>query len=386
MGAPAPHSPQTVLELAAHAATTSFDPSRPLWEFTLVENLEGERAALVLKVHHSLTDGVGGIELAMRLFDLEPGDRLDANLPPLPEPEQTDLLRLAGEAFVHSCRLGVSMTARNLRAAGPTLARSLLRPRVAIAEVVETTYSIARTVAPVRQTLSPVMTRRGLGRRLDMVEVDLDDLKQAAATAGGTVNDAFVTAVTGALRRYHERHDVCVEDLRVTLPISVRKPDDPVGGNRITLMRFRVPVSDADPIRRMESIHKRCQAAAQERSLAFTDTIAGVLRMLPSGVVGSMLKRIDFLASDVAGFPGPVYLGDARVERLVSFSPTVGASINVTLLSYDGKCCIGVNADTAAVPDPSVFTECLVEGLEETLSLAGSHSPVQVPAPTCGCQ
>ena len=61
-----------MLELARNAAMTAFDHAHPLWEFTLVENLEGGRAALVMKVHHALTDGIGGMQLALELFDTEP--------------------------------------------------------------------------------------------------------------------------------------------------------------------------------------------------------------------------------------------------------------------------------------------------------------------------
>ena len=68
--APAPHTPDTVLTIARNGLMAAFDPVRPLWEFTLVEGLVGGRAALVMKVHHALTDGIGGIELAMHLFDL----------------------------------------------------------------------------------------------------------------------------------------------------------------------------------------------------------------------------------------------------------------------------------------------------------------------------
>ena len=57
--APHPHTAATVLDFARSEAMTEFDPSRPLWAATLIEGLEGDRAALVLKLHHSLTDGIG---------------------------------------------------------------------------------------------------------------------------------------------------------------------------------------------------------------------------------------------------------------------------------------------------------------------------------------
>ncbi len=70
--APAPHTWATVIDMARVAAMTAFDPAHPLWEFTLVEHLEDGQAALIMKFHHSLTDGIGGMKLALELFDLTP--------------------------------------------------------------------------------------------------------------------------------------------------------------------------------------------------------------------------------------------------------------------------------------------------------------------------
>ena len=184
-----------------------------------------------------------------------------------------------------------------------------------------------------------------------MIEVGLADLEPAAAAACGTVNDSFMAAVTGGLRRYHERHGVAVDELRVMLPISIRTPEDPMGGNRITLIRFTVPVGDPDPATRIPAIHALCIGARNERSLAYTNAIAGTLNLLPTGVVGSMFKHVDFLASDVPGFSFPVYLGGARLEEYGVFGPTTGPSLNLTLLSYDGTCCVGITMDSAAIPD-----------------------------------
>lgn len=93
--------------------------------------------------------------------------------------------------------------------------------------------------------------------------------------------------------------------------------------------------------------------------------------MLPAGVVGEILKHVDFVASNVPAFPWPVHLAGARVDGLFAWGPTIGAAFNVTLLSYDGTCWIGVTVDSSAVPDPDVLTACLGQGFDEVLSLAG---------------
>jgi len=379
IAAPAPRTPQIVVDFARQQAMMTFDHSRPLWEFTLIEHLEGGRAALVMKIHHSLTDGLGGMQLALLLFDLERAPSSAEPMPDAPVGERVGRPELALESIAWGLRRMSGFVGERARSAIPSALHAARHPLDSICVTAETARSIARTVAPVRRTLSPIMTERGLGRHLDLIEVGLDDLKRAAAGAGGSINDGFLAAVTGGLRRYHERHGAMVDALRVTLPISIRTPEDPLGGNRITLMRFAVPVADRNPASRIPEIGRLCRAARDERSLTFTDAIAGTLNLLPSGVVGSMLKHVDFLASDVPGFPFPVYLGGALVERYVAFGPTIGSSVNVTLLSYNGVCYVGVTIDTTTVADHDVLIECLRDGFNEVLALAGVHTPAGLP-------
>ncbi len=378
MDSPAPHTPETVVAIARNAAMTAFDRSFPLWEFTLVEHLEGERAALIMKMHHSLTDGLGAMQLAPLLFDLQrtPGAPDDDVEAPAGEPFRTvDLVRASLISDV-----GRAVGLARFAAGSVAFALGSLRhPIAAVGEVVETTRSIARTVAPILGTLSPIMKERSLGRELDLLEVQLDDLTRAAAVAGGTLNDAFLAAVTGGLRRYHERHEAPVDSLRVTMPISIRRPSDPIGGNRITLMRFAVPVSDPDPAGRIREIGRLTRDARQERSLPFTNAIAGSFNLMPSGVVGGMLKHVDFLASDVPGLTSRVHLAGAMVQQYTAFGPTTGSSVNFTLISYGRTCCVGLTIDTAAVPDSDVLVECFRAGFLEVLDLGGPNDGVRLP-------
>ena len=370
--APAPHGPDEVLALAALAAMTGFDHSRPLWEFTLVEGLQQGRAALITKMHHSIADGIGAVQLAVALFDTEVGHTITDPLPEPPDGEELGRNRLTLQALTeHASRLCDGLLRVVLGAPGAA-ARAVRHPVGTGADVVETAGSVWRTVRPIPTALSPIMTERGPARALHVLSVGLDDLKQAGAAAGGTLNDGFLTGVTGGLRRYHERHGAGVDELTVTFPISIRKPDDPPGGNRITLQRLRLPVKEADPMIRIRDIGVRCRAARAERSLAFTETIAGALNLVPTTVVGDMLKHVDFLASDVPGFPVPIFLCGVGVSSYVAFGPTIGAAMNATLFSYDGTCCIGVTVDTTAVPDHETLAECLSEGFAEVIGVAST--------------
>jgi diacylglycerol O-acyltransferase len=76
------------------------------------------------------------------------------------------------------------------------------------------------------------------------------------------------------------------------------------------------------------------------------------------------------VASNVAGSPVPLYLGGARVERLVPFGPRSGAALNVTVLSYAGRLSVGLHIDPAATPDVVQLVSCLQEGLDDTIRAA----------------
>ena len=376
---PSPHTPATVIEYARNAAMTAFDHAHPLWEFTLVEQLEHGRAALVMKVHHALTDGIGGMQLALELFDVEPDPPARASKPDDAGDDEPETRSLVRDSLLSDLERVCGVARRTAGSAIPTAWHAVRHPIASVGDTINTARSIGRTLAPVSETLSPIMKERSVTRHLEILEVRLADLKSAAATAGGSVNDGFMAGVAGGLRRYHERLDAPVDELRVTLPISIRKPDDPPGGNHITLIRFAVPVSDADPASRIRAMERLCRTARDERSLAFTGTIAGTLNLVPRAVIGGMLKHIDFVASDIPGFAFPIYLAGAQVERYVAFGPTTGTSVNFSLLSYNGTCSIGITIDTAAVAEPPLMAECLREGFEEVLALGGAHEPVRIP-------
>ena len=368
---PGEGSLRDLLDLAAPLAMQGFDRARPLWEFTVVDGMADGRAALIQKVHHSVTDGVGGMELALMLLDMERDPGGDPGpIEPLPAAERpgaVDLLR-SGIDHVRRRQLGI---ARRAVAGLPAAGRDVLGTVRATAD---TARSLGRLLTPATTPLSPIMGNRSLSVHFDLLTAPLAETKAAAARADGKLNDAFVAAVAGGLDRYHRRHGTTVDALRMTMPISIRSAGDPMGGNAFVPARFPVPIGIEDPVERMRAIRGLVSEQRAEPALAFTDAIAGVLNRLPTGVVtqlfGSMLKGIDFVTSNVPGAPFPVYLAGAKVEANFAFAPLAGAATNVTLLSYLDELQIGVNTDPAAVPDPDVFLACLQEGFDEIRKLA----------------
>ena len=360
-----------VLEMARLAEMQDFDRARALWETTLVDGLENDGAAMICKFHHALTDGIGGVQIAMNLFNLSEELYQCEPLPPEPEVSRSSWLGGYRDTWRYDTGLLADALAGAVRAAPRLVYGGVRRPVATVRSAAATAASVYRTVRPISRTGSPLVTDRGLIRRLMVHQVPMPQLREAAHRCGGALNDAFVSGVAGGLRRYHEKHDVAIGDLHLSMPISLRTKADGVGGNRITLMRFDVPAGEADPAARIKAIHQRAAVARDEKSVPYTQRIAGLLNLMPRWYIGSVLRHVDFVASDVPGVPVPVLLGGAPVRAQYAFGPTIGSAVNVTLLTYVDTCALGIDIDTTAIPDYDIFYEALVAGFDEVLALAG---------------
>lgn len=363
-----------VFDIAEPIAMQGFDRARPLWEFTVVEGLEDGRAAVIAKIHHAITDGVGGVKLMMELLDLERRpDTVDV-LPDEPRPDRPSETRRMADAFAYEARRSLGGL-RGLASGLADNAGRLLEDPVGVGmRLATTTGSLVRLVSPATEPLSPLMRDRSLSVQFDLLQVELAPMKRASKLVAGKLNDAFVAGVAGGLRRYHEHHGRPVDLLRMTMPINVRtQATDHRAGNQFVPARFPVPVGIDDPIKRMNAVRELVEQQRAEPALSMSDGVASVLNRLPAtattGLFGSMLKGVDFITSNVPGAPVPVYLGGGRVEAHVAFGPMTGAAANFTLLSYLDDCNIGINTDPAAVPDPDVFVECMRDGFEELTKL-----------------
>jgi diacylglycerol O-acyltransferase / wax synthase len=264
--------------------------------------------------------------------------------------------------------VGDALTAA-LRTVPKILSNGILRPRDTLSSAAGLAASVYRTVRPIGRTDSPLMNGRSLVRRLGVLDIPFDRLRAAAHRGGGALNDAFVAGVAGGLRRYHEAHGVAIGDLHLSMPMNLREAGDDLGGNRITVMRFDVPAGVADPAERIHQIHERSAKVRGEKSLPYTQTIAGALNVMPRWYLGSILRNVDFVCSDVPGIPVPVFLAGAAVLTQYGFGPTIGAAVNVTLLTYVDVCTLGIDVDSGAIPDYDVFLESLVAGFDEVLAL-----------------
>ena len=370
---PDPGSFDQVLNLAEQVAMTPFDRARSPWEAVLVEGLEGGRAAYFLKLHHSLTDGQGGVQMLSLLHSRKREPSPEKPMPDPPKPERATPLSVLAEQAAERARTAPRQAGAVASRAARLAGGALLRPGAVAGEGLRFGRSLARVLAPPPVAPSPLLAGRSMSWRFGALEVALDELKQAARAADGSLNDAFVAALLGGFRRYHEHHDVELSDLSMAMPISLRRGDHPMGGNRFAGARFAAPAGEPDPAERIRLIHDFVLTARAEPALDALGLLAPAINRLPTPLVTRWYRgqttKLDLQASNVAGIPYTVYMAGAKIERLFPFGPLPGCAVMATLVSHDGTCCIGINCDAAAVTEPELFFDCLQAGLDEVLAL-----------------
>jgi diacylglycerol O-acyltransferase len=376
IAAPEPGGTRELLDVCAAIAEAPFDRSRPLWEFTVVDGLSGGRAAMLQKMHHTITDGVGGLKLSLALVDFEPtpdptGAGTDADDPfdgehPVDRPSPLGVLRDAlGDAFGRH----VATT----RSVAATAGRVVTHPTAAPANALDALRfagSLRRQLLVTGSARSSVLTGRSLRRHLEVFTVDMTAARAAAHRFGGTLNDVYVAGVAGALGRYARKLGGTADELRMAMPVSTRERGERAA-NRFVPTRLLVPTDPDDVGARFATISERLRDTRQEPAVAAAEALAGFASGLPTSMLvaatHSQTRTIDFAASNLRGSAVTLYLGGARILANYPFGPRTGCALNVTLLSYCDELHMGLNIDPAAVTDIPLLMDCLDESFAELL-------------------
>ena len=90
---------------------------------------------------------------------------------------------------------------------------------------------------------SGAVTRRGSSSRSEAIDIKFSDLHKASKAAEGSINDAYLAALCGALRRYHDAKGIPVASLPMAVPVNVRSDSDPAGGNRFAGVNIAAPTA-----------------------------------------------------------------------------------------------------------------------------------------------
>ena len=168
-----------VLDLAQWVGMQGFDRARPLWEMYLVDGMADGRSALIQKLHHAITDGVGSIQIALTLFDLERDPAIPGPMPDAPDVPRARLGRAPDRrARPTSDAGGVGSAPALGRARSPAACAVPLADPVGAARRSPTPWAPwAACSRPATQPLSPVMADRSLSVRFATLVRPLDDLR-----------------------------------------------------------------------------------------------------------------------------------------------------------------------------------------------------------------
>ncbi|MCH7484462.1 MAG: wax ester/triacylglycerol synthase family O-acyltransferase [Chloroflexi bacterium] len=368
---------EELYEKAAELFAPMLDRKKPLWEIYVVNGLEGDRSALVSKVHHCLVDGVSGIELLMIMLDVSADP---APPPPAPEiekkPHDPSFMRIV-DALLDNVsaeidRLAARSTLNVDIAGGETQVRSIARAL----ETAVPYFQVPMVRAPFNKPLTG-------GRVLAFSEFSFQEIRQIRRAAGGTVNDVVLTVLGGALGRYFEMHGQTTERrmARVLMPVNGRKDEEKEAlGNRVSMLLVEVPVGVSNPIERLNAVRARTEALKHQKVADGIETLSSVLGGAAPPIVQAALGRLPVPPNTVAhmvctNVPGPMIPLFCVGHRLLGHYPLVpiawemGVGLGVT--SYNQKLYFGYMGDAGAGKDVQRLKDFTDQAYVELRSAAG---------------
>ena len=372
---PAPGRWEQLQDLTARIFSQQLDRSKPLWEMWLIEGLEEDRFALITKTHHSLIDGIAGVDLATVLFDISPNPPQLANSgrpwQPRSEPGTTHLLAAGMQGAL---RTGLALVEGAMDA--------LAHPERALSKAREAAEGVGEIIwaglNPAPET--PLNVPIGPHRRFVAVTSQLEDLKTIKNAFGGTVNDVVLAVVAGALRSFlisRGRRTEGVE-MRALVPVSVRSEHEhEQGGNRIVVMRGPLPVYISDPLNRLRFVSNAMDGLKESKQALGAEVISGAQNFAPPTIL-AQASRLNFstrlfnlIVTNVPGPQFPLYvLGREMLQAIpVAFLPENHA-LAIAIMSYNGQMNFGLLGDFDALPDIDVIGENIAEELATLLALA----------------
>jgi WS/DGAT/MGAT family acyltransferase len=371
---PAPGSEDQLRKMAARVFSQQLDRTKPLWELWLVVGMKRKRFALISKTHHSLVDGVAGVDIATVLFDVQPVPEPtppEREWAPRPEPSSAELAARGVEGVA---RAPIQLARR--------LERAVRHPNETVDQVREAAGGVGDVAwALINQAPDvPLNTEIGSHRRFVWVRADLDDYKRIKGALGGTVNDVILAVVSGALRRWLHTRGVRTEglELRALVPVSVRGPE--IGGelgNQIVAVRGPLPVYVDDPAQRLRVVQEEMghvkessQAVGAEVISRFNDFAPPTL-LAQASRLNFSTRLFNLIVTNVPGPQFPLYVLGRELEAVfpVAFLPEDHA-LAIAIMSYNGGINFGLLADYDAMADVGLIGEGIEAETSQLLEAA----------------
>jgi WS/DGAT/MGAT family acyltransferase len=381
---PWPGGERELGELVGRLQSTPLDLTRPPWEFTIIEGLDGDRFALFIKIHHSLIDGVSGMKLLQRAMSPDPAKSLA--MPPFwaaAAPASTKGGREAtAPTFAQAAANAVAALGDQLRSV-PQLAAAFGKLLMRVGDPAEGMH------LPFDSPQSVLNGRVREKRRFATQQFALERLRAIATAAHGTLNDVVLAICAGALRRFLlERDALPDKPLTAGIPVSVRPKDDEGGGNAISFIVATLATDVADPKARLREIQASVQHAKahlqslpREAMMQYTMLLMAptVVTML-TGLGGRMRPMFNVTISNVPGPEKPLHFRGAELVGIYPASiVTHGQALNFTCQSYAGAMNFGFTGCHASVPSLQRLAPYAEEALNELEIAFDTTPPARAP-------
>jgi WS/DGAT/MGAT family acyltransferase len=376
---PRPGDEEQLKRLSARVMGQRLDRTRPLWEMWIVEGLEGDRFAVINKVHHCMIDGVAGVDLMTVLMSTSPDAEIPEAPPFVPRPEPSGFELLRGE-LGRRIRLPfeAARDIRNFASEARDVRREFLSRLRALAETIGTTL---RPASP-----TPLNQRVGPHRLFDWATMDIGEIKELRRALGGSLNDVVLAIATGAVRDFlqQRRVDPGELDFRILAPVSVRtKEEGGKAGNRVSAWIVPVPVGEPDPLERLKAISRRTAELKNSKQAVGAEVLTQVAEWTPATLLSlgarnaTRLLPFNLVVTNVPGPQLPLYLLGAKMEEIYPYVPLAdNLGLGIALFSYDGKLAWGFNADYGLVPDLDQFVQAIRDSFQGLREAAGVVSVV----------
>jgi diacylglycerol O-acyltransferase len=326
-----------------------LDRSRPLWEFYLIDGLEGGRVALYAKMHHGIVDGAGFVKIILRWLSASPKDRVVRAMwegvegATAVRREQDSLARRVGKLL----RMGAG-TARTALSFSQLLWHQGM-----------TTLGADKGVPLPFVTTSDALKAAPSARRsFAHCTLPLGQVKALGKTRDATVNDMLLTVLDIALIRYLKRkHAAPAKPLVADMPVALGAGGS--GGNRIAMVQLPLGAPDLDPVERLEAIAARTRAVKGQLHGGAGD--AAMLHSILTHGLPSLWEALrlqdapllaNLVVSNPFGFADKRYLMGAEVDLVLPISVVApGQVLNITAVNYVDRYQIAFLAIAEAVPD-----------------------------------
>jgi diacylglycerol O-acyltransferase / wax synthase len=357
-----------------------LDRSRPMWMSYLIDGLDDGQFAFYIKLHHTVMDGVAGLQTLTDALSADPQRR---SIPAF----YAD--RFVGPQGPAQHQGGHLPNPLSLLGSGLRIATSAvtLAEHVLMGEVTGTLASLTgdTTMLPVSAPYVRFNGRLGPDRAVAAATWPKSRFQAFASKADVTANDVVTAVIAGALRHWlHNEGELPRRSLVAICPITVHGHElsrSERHGNMFGAWLCPLGTNLTDPAERLDLIHRSMSEGKHQ--VAVRGAAASLVLIAASVAPTVLLPMMPFAPKTHVGYnlpishvPGPtdeMYWNGAHVEDIYPVSAVYdGQALNITTCAYADRIGFGYIAGGETFPDIAELiplTEQALTELEKTVGV-----------------